>query len=412
MSLATKPYSYRAYDGDGRVVDGVVEERSREAAIDALRRRGTFPVEIAESTSAAVASPARGPFGRRTAITRQGLVVITRELATLLSAQLPIDETLRIVALQPLVPDPARRILQDVLARVTAGDTLSDALARHADDFPEFYVRLVAASEKSGTLGPAMTGLAQYLERRAELSRRVSSALVYPLILLAAAIATLAIVTGVLVPAIAPVFEDAGASPPPVIAALRSLQLSVAGNWPLILAGFGALVLLGVRARQQPAVRAAIERTALRLPVAGRLIASSETARLSRTLSTLLTSGVPLLEALRVSGGALTTSAFRSAVEDTAETVSRGGLLSDGMTATGRFGELALRLTAIGERTAQLPDMLTRLARIEEEALQHDLDRLTGLIAPVMTVLIGLLVGGIILSVMGAIAGLNDLAFK
>lgn len=414
--MAARAFSYRAYDGEGRVIEGVVEEQSREAAIDVLRRRGAYPVDVVEasatprshrSTFASIVGTARAA-----AITRPALVVVTRELATLLSAQLPIDEALRIVSLQPLVPAAARRVLDDILARVVAGDTLSGALARHPEDFPEYYVRLVGAAERSASLGPAMTGLAHYLERRADLARKVQSAMTYPAILLVAALAAVTIVIGVLVPAIAPVFEDAGASPPPVIAILRATQLFVTANWPLLLLGTLLLVLMAIAVGRRPSTMRTIEAAALRLPVVGRLVSASETARLARTLSTLLTSGVPLLDALRVAGGALGTGAFRSAVEIIVEHVSRGGLISEGAASTGRFGELALRLTGIGERTGQLPEMLARLAHIEEEALQHDLERLTGLIAPVMTILIGLVVGGIILSVMGAIAGLNDIAFR
>jgi general secretion pathway protein F len=414
-------FNYRAYDANGRVVTGEVSGPTRAAALDSLRRQGTFPIEITDGpangpanatdprNAAGMATPSRG---RRQRVSRGALVVLTRELATLVTADLPIDEALGIVALQPMVPAPTRAVAREVLDQVVQGSSLSDALAQHPADFPEFYWRLVAAAERSGGLGPALTELAAHLERRAELGQKVRSALLYPAVLLVAAVVTMAIVTGVLVPSIAPMFEDAGAKLPAVIAALRAAQVFVAEHWMVLLAVLAVTAAGLMRAARLPAVRQALDRFALRLPLAGALIAKSETARFAGTVATLLKSGVPLLDALQVSQSTLGTSVYRSAAGDVAAAVSSGGLLSDALARSGRFPELAVRFAAIGERTGKLDAMLERLGRIEDAAQQRDLERLTGLLAPVLTVTIGVLVGGIILSVMGAIVGLNDLALK
>lgn len=403
-------FTYRAYDGQGRLVDGAIESLSREEALEALRRQGAYPVEISERRTGDAAVSNR-ESGRRT-VSGEALILATRELSTLINAQLPLDEALKIVALQPLVPKPTRRVLEAVLSRVVAGASLSEALALFPGDFPEYYWRLVSAAERSGSLGPALDGLASHLERRAELARRVRAALLYPAILMFAAFAALTIVVGVLVPAVAPLFEDAGVSPPPVIAVLRAVQQFVASYWLALGLGAGLLSAGLVRLTQRPASRAFAGRFALDLPIAGRLIAAGETVRFSQTLAMLLSSGVPLLDALRVSARALGNHAYKSAVDQAADVVAQGGSLSEGLARSGRFTELALRLTSIGERTGQLGPMLSRLARIEQEALQNRLDRMMGLIAPILTLVIGLLVGGIILSVMSALTGLNDLAFK
>ncbi|MEQ1612035.1 MAG: type II secretion system F family protein [Hyphomicrobiaceae bacterium] len=337
---------------------------------------------------------------------------LTRELATLVSADLPLDDSLRIVALQPSLPRNAQRLVGDLLERVLGGASLSEALAEHPESIPKIYCRLVAASESSGDIASALTTLAADLEREEDLRSRLRNALLYPMTLLVAAAATITLVIAVLVPAIAPLFSESGAKLPPVIAVLNAWRVGIINGWPLLV-GVAVLVsILVAFARRKPAFGQVRDRMVLRLPIIGRLVARRETSRFGGTLATLLGSGIPLLEALRITGDTQSNRLFQVAVRDAGVHLANGGTLSEAMERSGQFSALALRLATVGERTGQLDTMLLRLSRLEESALHRELERLIAIAAPVLTIAIGLIVGGIVLSVMGAIVGLNDLAFQ
>ncbi len=405
-------FQYRAYDAGGRLVSGQLESATREAALDALRRQGALPVEIAATD----ATESRSRYGlsllRRGTLPDATLALVTRELATLLDADLPLDDALRLIALQPSLDARARRSVDGVLQRVLAGTSLSEALASEAHAFPEVFARLVAAGEQSGGLARPLAALASDLERRVALRTTLRDALIYPLVLLAAAVVALSVVVGVLVPAIAPLFDEAGVAAPPVIAVLRDLQTLVATRWPLLVAAVVALVLLLALAGERAGIRRGVDALILRLPIAGPLVQRRETARLAATLATLLGNGVAMLDAMRIAGTAQTNHVYRAATAGMTERLASGSMLSGEIAASGLYAELAQRMIAIGERTGDLPGMLARLARIEEAALQRGLERIAGLVAPLLTITIGLFVGAIILSVMDAVLGLNELALR
>lgn len=405
-------FQYRAYDAGGRLVSGQLESATREAALDALRRQGALPVEIAATD----ATESRSPYGlsllRRGTLPDATLALVTRELATLLDADLPLDDALRLIALQPSLDARACRSVDGVLQRVLAGTSLSEALASEAHAFPEVFARLVAAGEQSGGLARPLAALASDLERRVALRTTLRDALIYPLVLLAAAVVALSVVVGVLVPAIAPLFDEAGVAAPPVIAVLRDLQTLVATRWPLLVAAVVALVLLLALAGERAGIRRGVDALILRLPIAGPLVQRRETARLAATLATLLGNGVAMLDAMRIAGTAQTNHVYRAATAGMTERLASGSMLSGEIATSGLYAELAQRMIAIGERTGDLPGMLARLARIEEAALQRGLERIAGLVAPLLTITIGLFVGAIILSVMDAVLGLNELALR
>jgi general secretion pathway protein F len=295
---------------------------------------------------------------------------------------------------------------------VTEGEALSEALAGEGTAFPEYYWRLVRAGEASGSLASCLDDLAQFLDRTAETRSKVLSALLYPAVLILAAIAAIAVIVMVLLPAITPIFKEAGAEPPLLIRMLGGAQEMIAANWPVVLAGLGALVLGLAGAFQSPAFRLGLDRILLRMPVAGRLVERRESGRLARTLATLTRNGVPLLEATRISSAVLTNRAMREAVSKAADAIKEGGQLSEPLGRSGLFSDLFLRLTVVGEQTGQLDTMLARAADIYESALERQMQRLTSLVTPVVTLAIGAIVGGLILTVMSALISVNDLALR
>jgi general secretion pathway protein F len=406
-------YGYRAYDASGRLVEGEIAADSREMALDLLGRRGVYPLEIASGPAPGASKPW---WDRDIVLFRgvplPGLALFTRELAVLVKADLPLDETLRIVALQPSLPPSMRHITRGVLARVLEGQSLSQALAAAEGTFPEFYWRLVRGGEASGALGAVLEDMAGFLERSAEMRARVLSALLYPAILtIVAGLAVAAIMT-VLLPAIVPLLRDAGAPLPFIVRVLESIREAVVANWLGGAAVAGALAVIVAALIATGQLKRVLSRLALRVPLLAGLITRREVARFARTLATLLKSGVPLLDATRIAGDVLANGQYREAIAGVAEAVRQGSSLTRPLMQSGLFPEVALRLIAVGEKTGQLETMLLRTADIFEAALQRQLNRLTVLITPILTLLIGGLVGGLIVSVMSALLGLNELAVQ
>jgi len=406
-------YAYIAYDAAGARVSGSLEADTREGALAALNRQGFLPLELTEGGAAAPTQPwwQRDLLGNR-GLSHRNLALITRELATLLEADLSIDETLRIVALQPLMGARARQILEAVLDAVMGGASLSQALAAQRGVFPEYYWRIVQSGEASGSLSRALGELAAFLERQGEFRARIGTALLYPSILLVAAGLALVVILTVLVPTIAPLFKDAGAAPPFLIQLMIDVQQGALAHWPLVLAGTSALIVGGLWALRRPEARLARDRLLLRLPLVAALIQNEQTATFSRTLGTLLHNNVPVLQALTIASNVLSNQVMARAVQAAAQTMKEGATLTAPLAQSGVFPELAIRLYKVGEQTGDLSVMLGRVANIYEAAVSRQLLRLTSILTPLLTLLFGGLVGGLLVSVMGAIVGLNDLALR
>ncbi len=405
-------FRYRSYNREGIAVEGDINATTREAALDWLARSGQYPVAIGERKS-----PPEVKWWQREVFASSYFSVatqalFTRELVSLVRANLPVHECLRLVSVQPMLPAKLRHVVRDAVARVAEGEALSEALAAQPNAFPEYYCRIVKAGETSGSLTECLDDLALHLERSAETRASVTSALLYPLILVIAALLAIGVIVLVLLPAITPMFADAGVAAPFIIRALGGLQNFLSDNKTLIFTvSAGAVIAITVGSKR-PDVRLIWDRGLLRVPVVARLIERRESGRLARTLATLLRNGVPLLEAVRVSSGVVSNIAMRKAVVAALDEIKEGGQLSTALMRSKLFSELLLRLVTIGEQTGQLDIMLLRAAEIYESALQRQMQRLTNLVTPVVTLMIGALVGGLILTVMNALISINDLALR
>lgn len=405
-------FRYRAYDASGALVEDVIETGSRQGAVDALHSKGLFTLELAESEPAVTQRWwQREVFGSGS-LPVSGLAIFTREFATLVKAEIPLDESLRIVSLQPMMPSRVRSTIQALLESVRQGQSLSTAMSQRGADFPEYYWRLVEAAEASGSLGDVLEDLAGFLERSDEVRKKLASALLYPAILLCAAAIAVGVILTVLLPTVLPLFSDAGTKPPAVLQFMVDAQNFVAANWALALTAL-ALAVIGLYVVLRSAeVRRRLDSLILRLPVIGRFVSHRETARFARTLATMTRNGVPILDAMRITGGVLTNRAFSSSVMQSVEVVREGGTLAQPLEKTGLFPELALRLMSVGEQTGQLDLMLTRVATIYEATTERQMSRMMTLLTPALTLVIGAMVGGLILSVMSAILSINDLALQ
>jgi len=404
-------YRYKAYDSAGALKSGVLDAGSDVGAIDQLRAAGLFPVEAVEQRGSARAERwwERDLFAARP-LPPASLALFTRELATLVEADVVLDEALRIVMLQPLARR-VRKVTEETLTYVLEGASLSEAMERQGR-FGDFYCSMVRAGEASGSLSDVLNQLASFLERSVETRTRIRSALVYPSILVLMAIGALVLITTVLLPTLVPIFRDAGAEPPFLVRRILSAQAVVSQHWVvfivLLAAAVGGLVALSQNSRS----RAAGHRLLLRIPVLGSLVTIAETAKLARTLASLLGSGVPMLSALRIVGGIAGNAGFSAALEQATEEVKEGRMLSQALRKGGVFPTLMLRLIAVGEETGRLEPMLRHVEKIFEGQLQRRIEQMLTLLTPVLTVVMGLIVGGLAMSVMKAILSINELAFQ
>ncbi len=405
-------YRYQAYDRRGTRRSGAIAAATRENALETLAQRGEIALEVIECAASPELAWWERDIFQSASVPLPALALFTRELTSLVKAELPIDEALRLVAMQPLMPKRVRQTVSSVLALVIEGEALSGALAAQGKAFPEVYWRLVRAGEASGSLAHVLEDLANFLDRSVETRGRVSSALLYPAVLIVAAVIAIGVIMTVLLPTIAPLFKDAGATPPLLIKWLNGLSAFVEQHWQLVLAASAALALAAAVAFQNEGFRSSLDRILLSLPLAGRLIEQRETGRLARTLATLIKNGVPILDAVRISGSVLSNRVLAAAVRDAGEEIKEGGDLTAPLARSGLFSELFLRFTRIGEQTGQLDTMLQRVAEIYEAALQRQTQRLISLITPVVTLVIGGIIGGLIITVMSALISVNDLALK
>ncbi len=405
-------FHYKAYDATGAMKTGELTVDTRAAALEALARRAEVAVELLESNAAAATPWWQREITLSRELSAPALANFTRELSSLVNANLPLDEALRLIALQPALKSRVRTITRNVLERVTEGQSLSSSLAAQNGAFPDFACRLIEAGEASGSLGAVLDDLAKYLERSTELRAKTVSQLLYPGVLLLAAMAALIVITTVLIPAIRPIFEDAQTAPPALVRLLSGLETFLRENVLVLSAAFLAAIAAVALALKSAPLRRQIDSAVLKLPMIGPLIAQSQTARLSRTLAALLRNNVPVTDAVRISGGVLNNQAFAGALHDALTEIEQGSTLSAPLTRSGLFPELFLRLTRVGEETGQLDAMLLRSAESYDSAVARRVERLLTLLTPVLTLLIGGFVGALIISVMNAILSVNELVFQ
>ncbi|GEP03102.1 type II secretion system F family protein [Methylobacterium oxalidis] len=398
-------FAYRAYAPDGRLRAGRIEAEARERAVAALRAEGLQVFEIAPA-AAATAFWRRDLLGRDS-VNDAGRIAFLKEFGTLLGAGLTVDRALRLVERQAA---PALRpVLADLLARVLAGASLSRAMAAHAQAFPQDMVDAVRAGEATGTLNTVIAALTASLERRDAVRRHLRSAMVYPSLLILMALGTLAMVIGVLVPALAPLFEGTGRAPPLVIRVASALGEGLGRHWPALLCGLVLAAAGLARAWNRPGFAGARSALALRLPLVREIVVGAELGRICRVLGTLLVAEVPIPDAVAAARPLPRNHLFRAALGEAGRRLTEGGSLASGLAALQPYAPATLSLIASGEQVNRLGSVLLHAAEMHETQTRERVDRLLALLTPLVTVAIGGLIGGLIVSVMGAILGVAEL---
>ncbi|MBB4000653.1 type II secretion system F family protein [Aureimonas pseudogalii] len=401
-------YRFEAVERSGLKRNGRIEAET-QAAAKTLASAGGARVLWLEPVAAKEPFWQRDLFGSG-AVKRADLVSVVKDLATLLGADLTIDRALRLVIRQS--PKSMSAILETVLADVLAGLSLSRAFAKHPKAFPREVVEVTAAGELTGTLGRVLGDLAVSLTRAEEIRRTVISALIYPSLLLVMALGIVGLVIGVLVPSLEPLFDQPGVQPPGVIALTRGVETLLANHWLSILVGLGALALLLAYVWRRPRFAALIEAALLRAPLIGPVLVGIEAGRICRTLGTLLGANVAVPTAIAATRLVPKRRAFRAALDEAARRIPEGARLAVALSGLQTLSPLTLQMIATGEEVNRVPDMLMRAAELHEEVVKTRIDRLFTVMTPLVTGLLGIVVGGLILSIMSAIFSVNDLAMR
>lgn len=402
-------FSYKAVSRDGESVEAEREAVSEAALIAALQGEGLIPIWVKSAHSGAFSLA--GLRSRRAKFSHKDIMLFTRELLTLLQAGLPLDRAMTIL-LDLTAQDPKLNAMIDrVLKAVKGGAQLSDALDAQGGVFSRFYVNLVRAGEAGGALEQVLERLTEYLERTKELRDTVVTALIYPAILLVMAMASLLVLLMFVVPQFMELFESSGKELPVPTQIVIALANGLNHYWWALILVPAALFIF-VRAQlSDPRHRPAFHRRLLWAPLVGELIRKIETSSLTRTLATLLQNGVPLLTGLAIVKETLNNYAAAERIEVAIESVKQGGGLSAQLTEVGWLPNLAVQMIKLGEESGHLAEMLDRVAGIYDKEVKLTVQRLLALLEPVLIVGLGVVIAGIISSILMAILSVNDLAF-
>jgi general secretion pathway protein F len=402
-------FTYKAADRTGRTIDGVMEALDSQAVIERLHREEYFPVrvEAADGGPRFAGLGLTRPAGQR--VPARDLLTLTQQLSTLLDAGIPLDRALVILG-DLSVSARLRAIVQDVAQSVRTGSTLADALSRHHPrPFSRLYINTVRAGEKGGVLEAALRRLAEHLESTRELREALTSAMIYPSLLITVGVGAVVFLLTFVLPRFAVVFADLGQGLPlPTQILLALSQWLVSYWWVLALGLLAALLTWQVVARSETA-RLGVDRWLLGLPAIGDILRKIEVGRFARTLGTLLHSGVPLLAALGVARDVAGNRVLALALTAVQEGAKRGDGLARPMAETGAFPALAIHMVRVGEETGKIEDMLGRVATTYENEIRVAVRRFIALLEPVIILILGLVVLGIVLSILLAILSINEL---
>ncbi len=402
-------FRYSAYTPAGVVEHGEIDCSNRADALSLLSARGLVPFESAEADGRPAGRNRVPLFRRRPGrLPLQVYADLTRELSVLLAADIPLDASLRLLTRQT-ANRRLGRLSERLLTAVTAGQALSAAISAIEPEAPPVLTSLLRAGEARGGLAPALADLAVFFESRIEMQGKIRSALTYPAILCITAVGAIAIIIGVLVPAVMPIFTDNGAPPPLVLRLAHQVGQAVMQQEHLIAGGAIAVALLGSVLMRRRAFRTALDRLVLAVPGIGALVQQGSTALFARTLGTLLRNGVSLLPALEIAASVVPSPMVRAAVVEAAERVKEGRRLADALGRTGRFSEFALRFIAVGEEASRLDSMLLHLADLSAKETQRSIDRAMTLVSPILTIGIGAAIGGLFVSIVRALLSVNEL---
>ncbi len=398
-------YQYRGYKADGASATGIVDAESPKVARLKLRKDGVFPTEMTEQEGASRSIPARsgaGPIagvGRSPALTVTDVALMTRQMATLLVAGLPLVDALGVL-MDQMDKKAIKGLLADIRESIRGGASYSAVLERYPRDFSSIYVHMVRAGEASGALDQILFRLAEFLEKQLALKNKVTNAILYPAIMLVVGTLVLFFLVTFVVPKITAVFAHSKQALPWPTVVLMETSRFCSDYWMVLL----GLLLGGIwtvrRVLRTEPGRVAADRLVLRIPLIGQVARMVSISRLASTLATMLSSGVQLLDALDVSKRVMNNRILEQAVEEARQNIREGETIAEPLKRSGEFPPLVTHMIAVGEKSGEMEEMLRRIGQIYDGEVDRVITRFTSLLEPVMIVVMGVIVLFIVVAIL------------
>jgi type II secretion system protein F len=406
-------YQYKAADSEGKTVRGTLDAEGEQAVVAKLHEMGCIPISIATASKqqAALNFDLSRMFKNLVErVSNKDLLVFTEDMASLLSAGLPVDKSLSIL-IDVTSKEKFRNIIRDVLKRVEGGSYLSEALFHHPNVFSEFYVNMIRAGEAGGVQDVILARLSGFLKTSQEMRDYIKSALIYPTFLVLASGLSIIILITYVIPKFSLIFADMGDAIPVYTRILLGFSGVLKGYWWLMIGGIAGIAFAIRQYSRTTSGRIRIDRLLLKIPLIGETTIKIEVSRFARTLGTLITSGVPILQAIHLVSDILGNRVIAESMGRIHDRVKEGERLSSPLNESGYFPSLAVQMITVGEETGRLAEMLIRVADNYERLVRNLIQRLIGLLEPTLILIMGLVVGFIVIAMLVPIFSMNDLPF-
>jgi general secretion pathway protein F len=392
-------FEYKGLNKQGKNVKGVVDAENNRAARAKLKKDGIFVTDIKDKKRSELKGKKKGPVSGKS-VPVKDLSMMTRQLATLIKANIPLVDSLSAVAEQV-----DNRVLSEALSdcknMVNEGSPLHKALGKYPNIFNNIYVSMVEAGEMSGTLDVILMRLAEFTEAQSDLKTKVNGALMYPVIMLVVTLGLLSVLFIFVIPKMVVVFENA---PNLTLPWYTVLIINISGVlvnfWYIIFGSILAAYFLFNNWKKTTAGRAQWDAISLRLPVAGDVLRMVAVSRFTRTLATLLTGGVPMLNALDIVRNVVDNNVLAVAIDEARSNISEGESIAGPLKKSGQFPPLVIHMVNVGEKTGELENMLSQVAEAYDFQVKTKVDSLTGLMGPVVIVIMGFVIAVIVFSIM------------
>lgn len=405
-------FYYKATDQRGKPVEGDLEASDYRNAVAQVRSLNYFPIKISESKSTKKLS-IKFPIlstGSSPKIPPKDLVSLTQQMATLVDSGITLDKALSILV--DLAEKPqAKEILAEIHKQVHAGSSFADALAEFPKVFSKLYTNMIRAGETGGTLASSLNSVADFLEKSEELKANVRSAMIYPAILTFVGGSAVLVLFTVVIPRFTKLFDELGSALPLPTKIMLFISSSITAHWLVMLMAFILAVAGFIYYRNHEKGRLHWDGLILKLPLFGSLAQKIEVSRFSRTMATLLSSGVAILQALTITQSILDNRVIAGTMDRLHQGLKEGNGLSEPLRQTGVFPPLAVHMITIGEETGSLDVMLNKVANTYDREVERSIKQLISLIEPFMILIMALIIGFIVISMLLAIFSINDINF-
>ena len=410
-------FVYKGFDAAGRNTSGIVDADSARLARVKLRKSGVFPTDLSEERQPFAGAAREGVEGilRRqfelrqvfARVTETDKAIVTRQLATLIGAGIPVVESL--TALIEQVENPRIQVaIGQVRQRVNEGSSLADAMAQHPKVFSPLYVNMIRAGEAGGALDVVLDRLADYLESQVRLRNRVSAAMVYPMVMTVMAVIFIGVLVTFVVPKLTEIFKSINQPLPlATVLLIRLSDFMKAWWWAVLALAIGGWFAFR-RWRESEQGRPAWDAFMLRMPLLGKLTRTIAVARFSKTLATLLSSGIPLIRSLEIVRNIMDNAVLGVALDRARESITEGASIAQPLRASGQFPPLLIHMIAIGEKSGELEAMLGKVAEAYDNEVETTIAKMTSWLEPVMILVMACVVGAIIISILIPIFNINQ----